>query len=139
MRALLICLFLPSIAFGAEFKDLSEARKFLDDVMTNVVKDDIRGAFAKLKPYWAAMPEAEVEVLTAKIIDQRPLAASRFGKVLEARFVSQKTGADSVAYFVYIEKYEKHLLRWHFILYKPRDSWQINAVSFDDRIQGLVE
>ena len=52
---------------------------------------------------------------------------------------SSNFAADAVAHFMYIEKYEKHLLRWHFYLYKPRGAWQINSVSFDDRIQSLVE
>ena len=107
--------------------------------MASVAKDDIRGAFAKLKPYWGGLPDAEIEVLIAKIIDQRRLISPRFGKSLEARFVSQKVGADSVAYFLYIEKYEKHLLRWHFYLYRAKDKWQLNSVNFDDRIQALTE
>ena len=139
MRILRLVVFLPSLAMGAEFKDLSAARMHLDDVMATVVKDDIRGAFAKLKPYWVGLPDAEVEVMVAKIAQQLPLLESRYGKPIEAKFVSQKTGADSVAYFMYVEKFEKHLLRWHFYLYKPHDSWQVNSVNFDDRIQGLVE
>ena len=139
MRILPIILFLPCIAMGAEFKTLSEARTQLDAVMSAVVKDDIRGAFGNLKPYWVGMPEAEIEVMISKVADQLPLLESRYGKPIEAKFVLQKTGAESVAYFMYIEKFEKHLLRWHFYLYKPHDSWQINSVNFDDRIQGVVD
>jgi len=103
------------------------------------VKDDVRGAFDKLKPYWAGLPDAEIEVLVAKIIDQRRLVAPRFGKSLEAQFVSQKTAADSVVHFLYVEKFEKHVLSWHFYLYRPKDKWQLNSMNFDDRIQALVE
>ena len=124
---------------GAEFQDLTEARTLLDSVMATVVKDDMRGAFAKLKPYWVALPAAEVEVLVSKVTDQLPLLESRYGKPIEAKFVTQKTGADSVAYFMYVEKFEKHILRWHFYLYKPHDKWQLNSLNFDDRIQGVVE
>jgi hypothetical protein len=136
---LLMVLLLPALAFGAEFKELSEIRPLLDGVMASVAKDDIRAAFARLKPYWGGMPDAEIEVMVAKIIDQRRLISPRFGKSLEARFVSQKSAADSVAYFLYIEKYERHLLRWHFYFYRAKDKWQLNSVNFDDHIQALVE
>jgi hypothetical protein len=138
MRAILIMIFFPTMLLAADLKDLSEARPLLDRAMSTVVKDDIRGAFGMLKPYWVGLPEAEFEVLVGKIIDQRRLISPRFGKSLEARFVSQKTAADSVAYFVYIEKYEKHLLRWHFYFYRPKDRWQLNSVNFDDQIHGLL-
>ncbi len=139
MRIFLMILLLPQLVFAAEFKDISEVRPLLDGVMSSVVKDDVRGAFTKLKPYWVGLPDAEIEVLVGKIIDQRRLISPRFGKSLEARFVSKKTAADSVAYFMYIEKYEKHMLRWHFYFYRPKDKWQLNSVNFDDRIQSLVE
>jgi hypothetical protein len=139
MRAFLAVLLLPTLVFAADFKDLAEVRPFLDGVMSSVVKEDVRGAFGKLKPYWAGLPDAEIEVLIGKITDQRRLIAPRFGKSLEARFVSQKIAADSVAHFLYIEKFEKHVLSWHFYLYRPKEKWQLNSVNFDDRIQALVD
>lgn len=139
MRIFLLLLLLPTMAFAAEFKDLSQARPLLDSVMSTIVKDDIRGAFAELKPYWAGLPDAEVEVVVSRIIDQRRMLAPRFGKSLGAQFVSQKVVAESAAYFMYIEKYEKHMLRWHFYFYRPKDKWQLNSVNFDDRIQSLFE
>ena len=137
MRIFLAMLLFPTLALGADLKDLSEARSLLDNVMSSVAKDDVRGAFAKLKPYWNGLPNAEVEVLVSKVIDQRRLIAPRFGASLGTQFVSQKTAADSVAYFLYIEKYERHLLRWHFYFYRPKDRWQLDSVNFDDRIQGM--
>ncbi len=80
MRIFLVMLLFPMLAFGADLKDLPEARSLLDSVMSSVAKDDIRGAFAKLKPYWNGLPNAEVEVLVSKIIDQRGQVAARFGQ-----------------------------------------------------------
>jgi hypothetical protein len=139
MRLLVWFLLMPMAAFGADLKDLSEARTLLDGAMASVAKDDVRGAFSKLKPYWLGIPDAEIEVMIGKLADQRRLIAPRFGKSLGTQFVSQKAVADTAAYFLYIEKYEKHLVRWHFYFYRPKDRWQFNSVNFDDRIQGLFD
>ena len=137
MRVLIGLLLLPTVVFGAEIKDLSEARTLLDSAMTSVAKDDVRGAFSQLKPYWAGLPDVEIEVMIGKLTDQQRLIAPRFGKILGTQYVSQKVVADTAAYFLYIEKYENHLVRWHFYLYRPKDKWHLNSVNFDDRIQGL--
>ena len=137
MRVLIWLLLLPTVVFGAEIKDLSEARTLLDSAMASVAKDDVRGAFSQLKPYWVGLPDAELEVMIGKLTDQQRLVAPRFGKILGTQYVSQKVVADTAAYFLYIEKYEKHLVRWHFYLYRPKDKWHLNSVNFDDKIQGL--
>ncbi len=139
MRAFLLLLLLPTAVFAADLKDLGEARTMLDGAMASVAKNDVRAAFAKLKSYWVGLPEAEIEVMLGKMDAQRRLIAPRFGKTVGTQFVAQKVVADSAAYFLYIEKYERHLLRWNFYLYRAKDRWQLNSVDFDDRIQGLFE
>ena len=138
-RVLLAILLMPALVFGADLKDVSEARTLLDAAMASVAKDDVRGAFSKLKPYWVGLPDAEIEVLIGKMADQRRLIAPRFGRVLGTQFVSQQVVADTAAYFLYVEKYERHLVRWHFYFYRPKDRWQMNSVNFDDSIQGLFK
>ena len=140
MRVLIWFLLVPTFAFGAaDIKDLAGARTLLDAAMARVAKDDVRGAFTGLKPYWIGLPEAEIEVMIGKMSDQRRLIGPRFGKSLGVQFVSQKAVADTAAYFLYVEKYENHIVRWHFYFYRPKDRWQLNSVNFDDRIQGLFD
>jgi hypothetical protein len=137
MRALVLFLFLPMFAYGADMKDLSGARKLLDDAMASVSREDLPGAFSKLKPYWVKLPDGEFDVMIGRMADQHRNLAPRFGKSLGSQFVSQKAVADTAAYFLYVEKFERHLVRWHFYLYHPKDRWQMNSVFFDDQIQGL--
>jgi len=116
---------------------MAEVKTLTDQVMARIVKDDIKGAFGLLKPYWAGLPEAEMEVAMNKLLDQRRLVAPRFGKTVGSVFVDQKTVADSVSYLLYIEKFEKHIIRWHFYFYRPKGTWHLNSFTFDDRVQAL--
>ncbi len=137
VRLMILILLLPATVYAADLKDLSEVRKFADSTMQLIGKGDIRGAFNSLKPYWAGVPDAEIEVAISKTLDQRKLVSSRFGRTLGAHFVDQQVVGDSVARLVYIEKYEKHIIRWQLYFYRPGDRWQFNTFNFDDQIGAL--
>lgn len=37
----------------------------------------------------------------------------------------------------YIGKFERHIVRWVFTFYRPKDQWMVNAITWDDDIDAL--
>ncbi len=91
-----------------------------------------------MKPYWL-LPVSELDGLAAATVTQRASVEARFGESLGYELISQETVGDSLLRFTYLEKNQMHGLRWVFRFYKPRDSWTINSIHWDDSIELLFE
>ena len=125
-------------AAGNSIPTKEEAKQIFDQVMQALVKDDVEGAFALIDPYFPLNP-TEISTLKVQIIQQRGLIRPRFGKSLGFDFLTEKNLKDIYAQFIYIERFEHHMIRWIFAVYKPKDQWVINSIFFDDKIQDLIQ
>ena len=95
-------------------------------------------AYDAVKPYWP-LPAVEIDGLANQMNTQWPMVKQRFGTSLAIEFVHTKKVADSFVEYTYLQKFERHALRWVIVLYKPADHWLINAVSWDDSVSLLFE
>lgn len=91
-----------------------------------------------LKPYWP-LPVEEIDNLAYQTESQMKMASTRFGSVLGADFVSTKVAGSSFVQHTYIGKFEKHAVRYICLFYKPKDSWVVNAVYWDDQTPLLFD
>jgi hypothetical protein len=141
MRALKL-IFAISIIFSSclaqakEIKNQTEARDLTKKFMSLVSLGQIDAAFAEVKDL-VVIPQAELEVLSQKIKSQMPLYLSRYGKSVGSEFISEAKTGDSLYKVVYIQKFDKHIIRWQFIYYKPKAMWILNSFKFDDDISGV--
>ena len=110
-----------------------DAKRLFDDTMNLFVTDRVGDAFTKLKPNFP-LDAAELEAIRQDIEKKRVLMKERFGPSIGFFFLEQDALGDAVMRFVYVEKFERHAIRWLFVVYKPRDQWIVNAVSFDDKL-----
>ena len=51
--------------------------------------------------------------------------------------ISRENIKDTILKRVYVVKYERHLIRWSFIFYKPYSSWILDYFNYDDAIEAL--
>lgn len=98
---------------------------------------DIDQAYGSLLPYWPLAKE-EVENLAYKTRQQLEMVGSRFGQPLAGEFVQTVSAGDSLVRHVFLIKHEKHALKFSCVFYKPKDTWLVNAVQWDDKPQSLV-
>ena len=138
-RLMLICLLaFPAIALSDDFASLAEARKITDKAVSLFKQEKIVAAYDTLKPYWP-LPTVEIDNLANQTNIQWPSLKQRFGVSIAAEFVTESKVGDSLARFVYLQKFQNTAIRWIFTFYKPKDHWIINSVSFDDRVGLLFE
>ena len=133
---LLTFLIFPTFVQAATLDSEEAASKLVEQVMAKVGAGDLEGGLLLAKPY-LVMPEAEVNVLIEQAKLQMPALQARFGKPLGTEFVAERGLGKSLYQVLYLEKFEKHALRWRFVFYNANGSWMLDALNFDDKIQLL--
>jgi hypothetical protein len=134
--AVVVFLFLKAVVCGATLDSEEAASKLAEQVMAKVGAGDLEGGLLIAKPYFV-MPEAEVNVVIEQAKLQLPLLQGRFGKMLGAEFVAERSLGKSLYQVLYLQKFEKHAMRWRFIFYSANGKWMLDAMNFDDKIQLL--
>jgi hypothetical protein len=117
-------------------KNVKSTKRLAENVVTLVEQNSIDEAFKQLKNYWP-LTSIEIDDLLAHTKEQRQIVTERFGKPLGIEFVRTELVGDSMVRHIFIEKFEKHGLRWQISFYKPADSWIVNSIYWDDKISEL--
>ena len=120
------------------FASIEEATTVCGNVVQGITRGHVNESLDQLAVYWVLSAD-EYDVLRRQIMKQLDMVSGRFGRPVDARFVRQRQVADTAAELVFVERFEKHLLRWTFTFYNPGQAWQLNAISFDDDIDRLFE
>ena len=130
-----VCLF--TITFQATSKDLKtkdDVRAFATEVMNIVAQGKVADGLAKFKPY-IIIPESEFTVSLEQVKLQQPMIDQRFGQTVGVELIDIEEQGESLMLIVYIQKFEKHVMRWKMYFYKPKDKWILNTYSTDDQLQ----
>lgn len=135
LLVLWLCL-LPVVAWAKSLPTEAAARALADRVMADVAAGEIVRGIEHLRAH-NVHDAAEFENTLAQIKAQLPDIDKRFGQTIGCDFVTVEKIGDSLRQFVYLQKFERHLLVWRFIFYKPRDQWLLNTYYFDDKVQML--
>jgi len=95
-------------------------------------------ALERMEPYWvfSATEWTQVQLQTTK---QMALVEPRFGKTLGYELVREEMVKDTILRLTYIQKQERHLIRWKFVFYKPDDKWLLNVLAWDDELEALFD
>jgi hypothetical protein len=119
-------------------KSIDECKALCESFIQLLDRSKFDEAFLILKPYWP-LPENEIATLQMQTVTQLNTIAPRFGEIVGSEFVSKKVVNDFIVRFNYVQKRQNHIIRWDFVFYKPKDSWLINSVRFDDSIDALLQ
>ena len=130
----LLLVFTPVNA--ATLKDKNAAKVLAASVMQKVGDGKTIEGVELVKDY-IIVPLPEFETMKNQIAMQAPMLDQRFGKTLAVELAEIEEVGDSLMLVMYIQKFEKHLLRWKFYFYKPKDGWLLNTFNFDDSIQNM--
>ena len=128
---------LMSFATHADtLKDKDAAKALANAVMDQVGRTQTAEALGMLKPY-LVIPSSEFEVMIEQMKLQMPMIEQRFGRTLGVELVGTEEVGESLMLITYIQKFEKHVMRWKFYFYKPNKEWVLNTFFTDDKIQTI--
>ena len=119
--------------------DVTAAKALSDKAMALAGQGKLSECIDSLREVWP-IPKEEIDKLS--LLTNRRLLEDykpRFGEILSAEFVGSKVVGDSLIKYYYILKMERHLTRWQFVYYKPKDEWVLNYVAWDDKTELLFD
>ena len=134
--SILICWLSWSAQAVESLSDKAAAQSLAEEVMERVSKDQFKEGLSKLRPY-TVVPVAEFDVQMAQMDMQIPVIRQRFGKSIGYDFVEKEQLGNSLIQYVYLQKFEKHVMVWRFIFYKSKDKWLLNTWYFNDKVEPL--
>lgn len=133
---LLLALLLGSgVVRADDLRTPEQLRALTDQMMKRIVRDELDAAVQLAAPYWQ-LPKNELDLLVLKTTQQRNLVGGRFGNVVSYEFLKEQRIGDWASRLTYIEKRERHIIRWQFTFYRPKQTWTFNALNFDDNLQA---
>ena len=135
---LLFLMIMPNLALAGGFKTEREIRSFTDKLINHFINSDFQKGLNETKPYWP-LPEVEIDGMANQIKQQWPIVDQRFGKAIAGEFVGEKRIGKSFLRYFYLHKFENHAIYWQIDFYKPRGEWQINQITFRDKLDSLYE
>jgi hypothetical protein len=118
-------------ANAADLKSKEDVKSFVKATQTLVASGDALKALEGLKPY------SIVPVTLEQYKMQKPMMDQRFGKTIGAELVAIQEQGESLMMATFIQKFEKHVMRWRLYFYKPRDKWVLNTYTTDDKIYEI--
>lgn len=141
LTLMLILVFVLSISLTAVageigFANEEQTRDFCDSFLNFMVEGDIEKAFDMVENEWP-FSISEIQNLESSTIKQLDSVKGRYGKVLGYELIKEEVIKDTFLKYTYVMKYERHIIRWKFIFYKPEGSWILNTFNFDDSINKL--
>ena len=140
IKALLIILtlFHSPIVLGDMLSSKDKAKELVRTIMSKVETGNTSEALDLMKPY-LIIPLSEFDVMKNQLSLQAPMIEQRFGATLGVELADVQEVGESLMRVMYIQKFEKHLMRWRFYFYKPKEGWVLNTFKTDDSIQLMFE
>lgn len=127
-----IFLVLPLSTHAAEPTSPKEkAEAFLSAVQ----KGDISGGYDRLF-IGSAIPQDKPQAISL-VKTQTQSGLPLYGKILGFEFVKEEKSGSSIIRLVYMLKSEKAPTIWEFHFYKPKESWFLANVIFNDQFALL--
>lgn len=98
-------------------------------------KGDISGAYERIFVGSDMLERSPDSLAILKLKTESGL--SLYGKILGPDFVKEEKFGASMVRLVYILKSETFATVWEFYFYKPKDSWFLTSVKFNDKFDIL--
>ncbi|GEM_PF-451358 len=133
---LILYIFLTNSVYGDALPDVKATTHLAQKVMQKIGQSDFDGVSALLKKFWP-LPAQEIDTAIYQMKQQQPLINKRFGLPLASEKICVQELGSSWHRVIYFQKYERHTLLWQFDFYKPKDTWLVNAFSYNDKWQSL--
>jgi hypothetical protein len=121
----------PALRTEGDIQDLCE------NALSHIVDGDVAQGIAILRPYALSISKSDMDSLEGQLLGQADTIKESYGDPIGYVLISRVNLKDTVLKTVYVVKYERHLIRWTFIFYKPSDSWILDFFNYDDSIEDL--
>ena len=124
-------LFAPALSMAAAPIPKNKVEEFFSSVM----KADIAGGYDRLFE-GSTIPQDKPQAVTL-LKNQTQNGLPLYGKILGYDFIKEEDFGSSIVRLVYVLKSEKVPTTWEFYFYKPKGSWFLANIIFNDQFSLL--
>ena len=135
---LVVMLTLAGTARADTLESVDDVRALVQRAMDHVLEGNTYIAFNLMKPYFP-FGDDELTDLMLKTVEQRKSFLERYGKTVGIVLVDERMVAETILRITYLEKFERHIIRWVFTFYRPDDRWIVNSILWNDRMNDLFQ
>ncbi len=133
---LFVSIFIASNTYAKDLKTIKQVKSTAIEAINFFGKDKIKEGFSVLRPHWP-IPKAEIDNLIYQTESQWDRVKKRFGSTISVEFVRSEKVGNSLVKYLFMHKFEIHIIRWELIFYKSTDTWKLNSLKWDDNIELL--
>lgn len=127
-----ILLFIPLSTVAAQ---PTLPKEKADALFISLQKGDMSGGYDRLF-FGSGISQSKPQMIDViKLQTQNGLPL--YGKILGYEFINEQKYGTSLVRLVYILKSEKFLTTWEFYFYKPKESWFLASIKFNDQFDLL--
>ncbi len=126
---------------GTSFSQLKvsrDAEEMCEAFMHNLYTVGVEAAFNILRPY-SKITERDYDKFADQAFALVNSVEPEFGKEIGYEFVAKDKAGKSLLKILYLQKFEKHALRWSFFFYKADDEWLFNEFNVDNQLGALFD
>ena len=128
--------FFSTCALAQELSSTNNTKAIAVKATTLIGENKIKEGIQVLKEFWP-IPDAEIENLINQTEMQWSMIEKRFGTSIAVDFVREEKVSDVFIRYLFVQKFENHAIRWVISFYKPKETWKVNKVIWDDQIDSL--
>lgn len=125
-----------AFALDEGFLGVREMQEYCERILSHLQGGDVDSAFELIKSQWLFDP-TEIDSVWEQTANQLSGLQDRFGDSFAVSEVGNERVGELLIRFTYVIKYERHVIRWLFVFYKPRTKWILNSFKWDDSIDEL--
>ncbi len=114
-----------------------DVQNLCENALSHIVNGDAGEGIAVLRPYATSISKDDLDSLENHLAGQASTIRDSYGEPIGYLLISKENLKDTILKAVYVVKYQRHLIRWSFIFYKPYDSWILDSINYDDSIEDL--
>ncbi|MEN6450745.1 MAG: hypothetical protein ABFC96_09655 [Thermoguttaceae bacterium] len=108
-----------------------EMKKTCEEIVTLFSRGDPK-VYELLNEHMASPPPSDVDQAAKNVLQLKSLLAlqDRFGAYLGCEVAKEKHANQMLCEYDFVAKYEKNVVVWTCMLYRPHDKWKILACVF---------
>ena len=113
-------------------------RTLSEGIVLKIQEGALNDAFQMIQVNWP-LSQTEVDTLKAHTLENRKKLIERYGEPIEIEYIRCQKIGNSFLQLTFLEKFEKHAIKWEFGFYKPHNKWLMNSMYWDDKINTLYQ
>lgn len=120
---------------GQRVQESKTPKEKAEALLASIQKGDINGGYDRL--FVDSCPGLNQSQTILLLKKQTETGLSFYGKILGHEFVKEEPFGSAVIRLVYLLKSETYFTVWEFHYYKPKETWLLAGVNFNDQFSLL--